>query len=217
MRLYGNSTTSASYYKKLRTNLLFIMTFLVSCTEVPKPKENIFFISNTYKLKIDSIVKGLSNELPPPPLPPFYMYYHFLVDTSGQMFYYQFGQRGRPNRSGEGHVIPDFIGLKPNDLVQIPGSSVKEFLKINILNQDSSYRIVTVGLLKDTIISDALADLRDVIQAESNKAKWYLREATLEERVVLAYKMQQKDYNPENVKWDSTKINYPTTMIRFSH
>ena len=54
---------------------------------------------------------------------------------------------------------------------------------------------------------------------ELNYIKLTLREATLEEAIVMNYKILNWEYYSEDVKWDSTKISFPLkidNMLKFT-
>jgi hypothetical protein len=172
-------------------------------------------VSNGYESRIDSINRH-ANDPPPPPPAPFYMYYHFIVDSTGKMYYYQLNKRGWFCGTDYDFKVPEYIGIRPNDIVEIPENSVQDFIKSNILNQDPAYQVICVGLLKDTVSSNGLAKLRDLVQTDTSTARWFIRQATMEESVVLDFKKKQKRYYPEDIEWDSTRIRFVAASTNFT-
>ncbi|AEV99602.1 hypothetical protein A4D02_27560 [Niastella koreensis] len=139
-------------------------------------------------MRRDSVEKGLLPGPLPPPVP-FYKNYHFLVDSAGQLYYYQLDQKGWFCGTDYDYNVPLFMGLKPDKLFQVSETNVAEVVKKNILSQEPSFRWAIIGLINDTIESNGLAKLMDILKSDLNKVKWNLRKATIEESVIFDYKM----------------------------
>jgi hypothetical protein len=45
----------------------------------------------------------------------------------------------------------------------------------------------------------------------SNHVRWLIRKVTQEEKIVLQYKEENKNYYPGDIRWDSTKIRFSRT------
>ena len=199
----------------MKSIYFFIAILFFSCTQDKGHPNNIFFVSNGYNLRRDSVEKGLLPGPLPPPVP-FYMNYHFLVDSAGQLYYYQLDQNGWFCGTGYDYNVPLFMGLKPDKLFQVSETNVVEVVKKNILSQEPSFRWVIIGLKKDTIESNGLAKLMDMLKSDSNKVKWNLRKATLEESVIVDYKRKKLNYNSDSILWDTTKIKFINLPIKFT-
>ena len=153
------------------------------------------------------IVSNLTTK-PPPPVD-IYLPFNFIVDSSGKIFYYQqhiiFGSNDVVEE------LPAFINLRPKDIVQIPANNIEGFIKLNILSNNSSERLVAIALSVDTIKSEPLSKIKKMFNDTSNHVRWIIRKVTQEEKIVLQYKEKNKNYYPGDIRWDSTKIRFPTT------
>jgi hypothetical protein len=107
------------------------------------------------------------------------------------------------------NTSPEFLDLRPIDIVAVPLAGLKSFVQLNIFNHDKDERIVAISLLKDTIHSEELNNLMQLLKDTSNKTRWFLRKATQEETIVLEYKRRQARFFPEDIHWDSTKTRFP--------
>jgi hypothetical protein len=138
-----------------------------------------------------------------------YLPFNLIVDSSGRIFYYQ--QQIISGSNDVDEELPAFINLRPKDIVQIPSSNIEDFIKLNILSNDNSEKLVAIALSVDTIKSEPLSKIRMMFKDTSNHVKWLIRKVTQEEKIVLQYKEKNKNYYPNDIKWDSTKIRFPTT------
>ena len=138
-----------------------------------------------------------------------YLPFNLIVDSSGSIFYYQ-----QQILFGSDEVVekqPAFINLRPKDIFQIPKSNVEEFIKLNILTNDHSEKFVAIALSLDTIKSEPLSRISKIFKDTSSHVRWLIRKVTEEEEIVLQYKQNHKNYYPDDIKWDSTKIRFPVT------
>ena len=187
--------------------LAFVLIILITaCTQRTQKMNDTFVVPIINKPILDTVL----NE--PPPVPPvkiYYLAFNFLVDASGEIFYYQRQSYGWICGTGlDWNSPPLFIDLQPKDIIHLPHNNIEDFIKLNILMVDSSDRTVSIALLKDTIRSVQLLKIVAALMDTSNHATWLLRKATLEEMVVLEHKKKQAFYDPEGIEWDSTKIWY---------
>ena len=86
-------------------------------------------------------------------------------------------------------------------------------------NIDRKYKWVAIASIKDTIKSEGLVMLFKVLNDPSNYIRWTFRKATQEESIVLKFNELNLKYYSNNIKWDSTKIQFLPTiddMIRFT-
>ena len=191
-----------------RLFLLSLLTFFIACSETNDTDRFQFSIP------VDTVSKVIAtnpNEPPPPPiLKPYYANFNFLVDSTDKLYFFQ--QQTYRWICGTGldeNTPPEYIDLRPTEIVIVPVESVKRFVELNIFNHDQDDRVVAIGLLKDTIVSEGLYNLTQLLKDTTNKTRWFLRPATQEERIVLDYKQRQSMFYPEDIHWDSSKTRFP--------
>ena len=198
--------------------LAFIFMILISSCDLNQQKPNDTFI-------VPKLKRPLSNTsldgLPlPPPIRSYYLTFNFIIDQSGQAFYYQRRLHRSICWTGiDWDTPPPFIDLQPTDIVRIPYNNIEDFINLNVFAVDSSDRLVSIALIKDTTKSDQLAKILIALENTSNHARWLLRKATQEESVVLDHKQKQAYYDSEAIIWDSSKIGFmPTSeeMMKFT-
>ena len=188
----------------LKISLAFLLTILISCSQKSTRDENIYIVPKRQKPQVAT----RSNEPPPPPpIQTYYLPSNFIIDTAGQIYFYQ--QQFGWMICGTGidwDTPPAFIDLKPKDLVQVPITSIEDFIKLNIVTLDSHDRRVAIASIKDTATSVGLTKIFKVFNDTTNKINWTFRKATQEEAIVLAYKQHNREYYSNDIKWDSSKI-----------
>jgi hypothetical protein len=201
----------------LKILLPFLLAAFISCSQKSTRTDDIYIVPERWKPQVDTN----SNEPPPPPpIRAYYLTSNFIIDTAGQVYFYQQEQYGWFCGTGiNWDTPPAFIDLKPKDIIRVPINGITDFVKVNILNLDSNYRRVAIASIKDTIKSEGLTKLFKEFNDRSNKIKWIFRKATQEEDIVLKYKELNRQYYPNDIKWDSTKTQFiPTVddMIKFT-
>jgi hypothetical protein len=181
--------------------------FFYSCSSNLNKDIDTFIVPEPTKAVI---IDTLNNFPPPPPARTYYFPFNFIVDSAGQIFFYQLQLPSWTCMIGRGwDTPPEFIDLHPTNIVRVPEEGIPEFIKLNILTQDSSIRRVAIASMLDTIHSPALSKVMAVLQDSASHAKWLLRKTTMEEEVVLDHKKKQRAYLADEIKWDSTKVLYP--------
>lgn len=185
-----------------------MLTFLIACSDISDTSKFMFSVP------VDTVltVKVTDpNEPPPPPIvKPYYTDFNFIIDSIGNLYFYQ--QQIYRWRCGTGlneDTPPEYIDLRPTEIVIVPRESVKTFVELNIFNHDPDDRVVAIGLLKDTIVSEGLFHLTQLFKDTANKTRWFLRQATQEEIIVLDYKKRQARFFPDEIHWDSSKTRFP--------
>jgi hypothetical protein len=140
----------------------------------------------------------------------------FIVDTAGQIFFYQL-QIGMPACTvSDDYMAPPFIGLHPQSIIQIPVLNIADFIKTNAAYWDTwgrSYKYVSIASTADTIKSFSFKSLVDILSDTTLKVQYSIRMTTQEENIVLDYKKNHKDYSSSSIKWDSTRIRFPYYRI----
>jgi len=192
--LYGNFLYMNPITKRVLKNIIFLF-FFISCSDQRKNINETFIVPN-------STIK------PPPPIN-IYLPFNFIVDSSGKIFYYQ--QHIIFGSDDVVEELPAFINLRPKDIVQIPTNNIEDFIKLNILTNSSSERLVAIALSLDTVKSETLSKIRTMFNDTSNHVKWLIRKVTQEEKIVLQYKKKNNNCYPSEIKWDSSKIRFPIT------
>ena len=184
-----------------------LLISLVACSQGTPDSDNTYRIS-----AIERPTLSTNPEDPPPPPPPppaYYLPANFVIDSAGQVYFYQQPHYGSLRSTNpNNNKLPDFIDLQPEDIVRIPDDNIKEFIQDNIVTLDRSDRLVAIALMKDTVTSSGLTKIFKVFNDTANDIKWIMRAATEEETIVLAYKQHDCKYYPNNLLWDSSKIHY---------
>ena len=184
-----------------------LLTVFISCSQKPTRTNDVYIVPQRQKPQVDTT----PNE--PPPLPPIQTYYlttNFIIDTSGEVYFYEQPQYGWFCGTGfNWDTPPEFINLNPKVIFHVPINSITYFIKLNVLSLDSNDRRVAIGSVKDTIQSIGLSKILAACNDNSNKIRWTFRKTTQEENVVLNFKKLNRRYNSEDIKWDSSKIWFP--------
>ena len=175
------------------------------------------YTNDTFIVPLDTmpLYKADSSKIPPDPPPPrperaYYFPSNFIIDSTGKVFFYQKQVIWSiDGNNTDWNTPPEFINLRPKDILQIPDNSIEEFIKLNVLNIDSAKRYVAIAAAKDTIKSLGLSKIIAICKDKENHLRWKFRIITQEEGIVLEYKKRQEPYYPDEIKWDSTKIRMP--------
>jgi len=194
-----------NYKRTLKITIIVCLTFFIACKQPTRHKEFVFIVSSFNKPK--------SPKEPPPPPMPEYGSFNFIVDTGGQTYFYQL-QLGKPKcvSVNDDDLTPPFIGLQPENIVQVAQSNLAEFIKGNILYLDKYYKYVSIASFTDTVKATSLKDIINIFSDTTNKATYSIRKTTQEEAIVLDHKKRQIYYDPYSVHWDSSRIRFPLKM-----
>ncbi|RXK60737.1 hypothetical protein ESA94_09750 [Lacibacter luteus] len=201
----------------MKNLLVILLTVFISCSQRQTNSDDVFLVPVRTKPEI----KSQSDEPPPPPpIQTYYLPSNFIIDTAGEVYFYQQQQYGWFCGTGiDWDTPPEFIDLKPKDLIHIPIASIEDFIKLNIATLDSNDRRVAIASIKDTVTSVGLSKIFKVFKDSTNKINWTFRKATQEESIVLKFKQLNWKYYSDDIKWDSTKTRFPPTiddMIKFT-
>lgn len=178
---------------------------LLNCS---KNKEKSIFKNKPYIISYEDIKNSNYLKKKNIPLPPkgFYSESQLLIDKKGHFYYYQKEHfRTGCGTKEESDTLPHFISLEPNDIIKIPETSVNDFLSENILNKKENRRILIVASQKDTIKNTSFFNFIN----KNQLVAYQIRLTTQEEDTVLKYKLEDKFYSPQNIKWDQNKITFP--------
>ena len=190
----------------MKKTIIICLTFFAACTQLSKGKEFTFIVS--------SFRKPINSKEVVPPLMPVYAPFNFIVDTGGQVYYYQL-QLGKPKcaSGNDDYLTAPFIRLQPENIVQVPQSNLEDFIKSNILFLDKDYKYISIASFLDTVKSSSLKELITIFSDTTYKITYSIRRTTQEEQIVLDYKKRVIYYDPNSVVWDSTRIEFPLKMI----
>lgn len=148
-----------------------------------------------------------------PPVPPTAKAYYFpiniMIDSSGQFFCYPKEINWNYDAIPPSN-LPKFIGLRPTDIIQLPSNNIDDFIRLNVLDNDTLKRYVAIISERDTVQSEGLEKIIGLCRNPENHIRWLFRLPTLEETIVLGYKKRQQHYSSDAIKWDSTKIQMPS-------
>ncbi|WP_163408950.1 hypothetical protein [Flavobacterium ajazii] len=184
----------------------FIICFLLG--NCAKKKENIIIKNKPYIIAYEDIKSSNYLKKKNIPLPPkgFYSESQLLIDKKGHFYYYQKEHfRAGCGTKEESDTLPHFINLKPNDIIIIPEESLTNFLSQNILNKVINRRILIVASQNDTIKNTSFFNFIN----KNQLIAYQIRRTTQEEDTVLKYKLEDKYYSPQDIKWDQNRITLP--------
>ncbi len=185
-----------------------ICFFLLNCTKKEGLEENIpYIISKESKEKITD-----TDTIPPPPPIPGWLFYgtnSFIIDTDSKIYYFQ---RDEINHIcgnwKKSDTIPNFIGLQPKDLIEIPTNNISDFIKANYKQKFKN--ITYICSKTDTLQSESFFVLEKALKSQEKYGDYYnIRRTTQEEDTVLKYKKNNEFYNSEDINWDKNRITFP--------
>lgn len=146
---------------------------------------------------------------PPPPPVRHYSQFNFIVDTTDRLYFFQLEPDGFEYCGvGSDEDKAPFIGLKPEDLIEVPMPAAKEFINFNIIGDSDKAKFVRIAALQDTVKSPTLEWLINSFSDTTAATKFVVRRATQEEEVILTFKKQRQIYHADSVQWDSTKTRF---------
>lgn len=191
----------------MKRAIAFFLILFAACNQSKKDNEFAFIVS--------SFNKPTNPKEPPPPPMPEYAPFNFIIDSNGQVYYYQL-QLGKPKcaSGNDDDLTPPFIELKPENMVQVSNATLEDFVSSNILFLDKGYKYVSIACLVDTVKSNSLKKLIDICTDTAHKITYSIRRETQEEKIVLDHKKRQLYYDPNSVLWDSSRIRFMPKMIK---
>lgn len=140
--------------KKILTGLILCFLILNCSKKESHDKTDTYIISyeNKKLQKYSDSVTNSNSNLAVIPNRGFYSECQLIIDKKGAFYFYQkdYFMRICGNHS-KNDTLPHFLNLKPKDIVRIPEKSLNDFLSENILNKESSRRVLTIASQSDTI------------------------------------------------------------------
>ncbi|MBK9487024.1 MAG: hypothetical protein IPO01_18135 [Chitinophagaceae bacterium] len=195
----------------MKKTAIFCLVFLIACSH-PKSDTN-------YSYVVSSFYKSADTNMPPRPPMPVYGPTNFIVDTAGQIFFYQL-QIPRPACTViDDYSAPAFMHLNPQSIIQVPVLNIADFIKINASywdNWGTHSKYITIASTVDTVKSLSFKSLIDILSDTTLHVHYSIRMTTQEENIVLDHKKKHKDYSSSSIKWDSTRIRFPYYRIDYS-
>lgn len=196
-------------------NILVVVTLLLG-----------FIACNESKTTKPFIVSEYNNPQPKPGFetlrPPkgFYSVYNLIIDSSGQIFFYQFmvGERGLCGTGLPKHPdnIPEYASLSPERIVAVPSNAVENFITSNVINKYGNRKFISISSMTDTIRSIGFDNIFRMVSDTSNHICFNIRLTTAEENTVLRFKKRDEFYDPKEIIWDTTQIFfYPDQRDNF--
>jgi hypothetical protein len=135
----------------------------------------------------------------------------FVIDTSNVYIYQTVERQNSISQKIAEYSYPNFIELKPEDMITIPEKDFLSFIKANndLLelvnkpkNRSSFFQIASTT---DTIKNKAFYDFENFIRNEEHKY-YKVRRVTEEEQRVITCKVNHKKYEPKKILWSKQFI-----------
>ncbi|WP_162056189.1 hypothetical protein [Pontibacter pamirensis] len=187
----------------MKKNLIFLVlvAFLFACDNAFEDKA--FEKQGEVYHVIKEPVVDSSNSAPPPPPALFYGQHNFIVYPNGKTYYHnKFNDYGWCG-TGVDTSNPDFINLLPSDLVELTDENLARFVRSVVQDTSSYHRKVSAILSSptDSITNKHFKEIINVFRQE-NFNIYSVRKSTEEEKVVLKHKIENKEYNPDDINWE---------------
>jgi hypothetical protein len=166
--------------------------------------------------KLDSISKSTekTNQLLFPIIPQEMKWYSdlvFIMDKKDKVFIYQ--TQNKVTNQNAKFDYPNYIGLKPEYLITIDSKDFVSFLKNNndifaiFPNKEMNSNFFYIVSETDTIKNTALFDLERALNETKARSIYLMRKTTEEENVVLEYKRDGEEFEPEKINWSNHFYN----------
>lgn len=199
--------------KYILTVLLLCFLFFESCSKKETVIDEVYIIKSKVKTPVKEHYNSKNEKTlpPPPPYPGFYGLTNIIIDKQGEFYFYQREYDFIWDCIPEENPTPDFIDLKPIDLIKVPKNSIVDFLKENIspdIKKNNGAFIIASQL--DTLKTKEFINLmRYVNNTMKSQIRIYLiRKTTQEENVVLRFKKNDSVYDSDEIKWDKDSIKF---------
>jgi hypothetical protein len=210
-RVIGKDTKTETMKFNFYFFLIIILFTFTNCkNEIVK--DEYYIIS-----KKDSISKAdkIASQIPPPPRIPqeskWYSDVVFIMDSKNKVFIYQTETTVRNDSVDLDY--PNYLGLKPENLLTIESDNLNSFIENNndifqiIPNKNNSHVFFYIASETDTIKNKALNNLWKLLGKTKSPAIIFVRRTTEEENIVLKYKRNKNEYNPESIDWSNKFYN----------
>ncbi|MCX2742202.1 hypothetical protein [Pontibacter anaerobius] len=143
-----------------------------------------------------------SNSTPPSPPLLYYGQHNFIVYPNGKTYYHnKFNNYGWCG-TGIDTSNPDFVSLQPSDLMELTDDNLVQFVK-SVVQDTSSYHRKIAATISSPVDSITNKHFNEIINVFSQKNFniYSVRKTTEEEQVVLSHKIENKEYDPDQINW----------------
>lgn len=197
----------------MRKLSILVLLIIISCKEkeIPIQPDNIFTVAPD----INHVAKdseGNYMEM----RADYYSDKNFIIDETGKIFLYIYKKRHHWDCIVDPKPIPvpkpEFIGLNPEKIVEMPQSSLEEFIRLNTIPIDFGRNYVVIASARDTFTSPPLSRMLKEMYRRQNRTIHIIRRMTEEEKTVMRYKRSREIYSPQDIVWDTTKIILPKAL-----
>jgi hypothetical protein len=148
-------------------------------------------------------VVDLTSLAPPPPPALYYGQHNFILCADGKTYYHSKHNNYGWCGTGIDTSNPDFISLHPSDIVELTDDNLVRFVRSAVRDTSSHHRKVaaTISSPTDSIKNRHFKEIVNVFRQE-NFNIYTIRKTTEEEQVVLRHKIENKEYNPDDINWE---------------
>jgi hypothetical protein len=193
-------------------NILFAFIFVfLACNEKKKNTFEYYIISKE-DAEVEKIVKERKAKYPLVPQEfKWYSNLVFVIDTSNVYVYQTVEEPNSVSQKIVEYRYPNFIELKPEDMITIPEKDFLSFIKANndlleLVNKPKNRAsFFQIASTTDTIKNKAFYDFEKFVGKEDN-IYYKIRRATEEEQKVINCKVNHKKYEPKNILWSKQFI-----------
>ena len=193
----------------MKTFISIFFLFLISRKQEDSLKNDYYIIS-----KQDSIQKVDEQKVPPPTIPKYLKFYSntvFILDDKN-VYIYQTDTIRKFHNKAIDFNYPDYLGLKPENLLSIKAENLKSFIENNkdifVMPDKNSkrYAFFYIASTNDTIKNVGFYDLTS-IAGKKVHTYYVTRKLTEEESIVLKYKKNGLPFLPEKINWTRHFLN----------
>jgi len=194
----------------MRNIVLLFAILLLGCN---KPKDTIgYYIISKQDAEISHMEK--EGKVLSPTIPQELKWYSnlvFIMDSTNVYIYQTIQNEDSASQKIRDYNFPNFIGLKPENIITIPGKDLMSFVKANndllefVNKPENRNTFFYIASTTDTIKNKAYNELCKYLQKEK-RTFYKARMVTEEEAKVLEYKVSHKKYDAENIKWSKKFI-----------
>lgn len=198
--------------KHILTVLLLCFLFFESCSKKETVIDEVYIIKSKVKTPVKEHYNSKNKRIPLPPTHSgFYGLTNIIIDKQGEFYFYQREYDFTWDCIPEENPNPDFIDLKPIDLIKVPKNSIVDFLKENTSPAiKKNYGAFILASQLDTLKTKEFINLiRYVNNTKKSGIRIYLiRKTTQEENVVLRFKKNDSVYDSDEIKWNKDSIKF---------
>ncbi|WP_417352678.1 hypothetical protein [Flavobacterium alkalisoli] len=208
--------------------LLFIgVLLIISCKESNSPVDNgtMYYTTEGLRIKRENDYKQQLREFrekdstyTEPALVPyfyddqFYSNHNFIIDSLNHIYYHYWPESYTSvicaTGLAEGPFPAPYIQLQPEKIIDVT-DNIEAFLKSRVMDsiKNEEETFIFIGSQKDSFQSPAIDKLFLNFNPDYRDRFILCRRTTEEENIALEYKKSNKPYDPDKIKWDSTRTD----------